>query len=283
MTRVANVPSGVSLEGLNKTLNLLYGFLKDWDYWNAMRHTSERSKLYSEAKITVHIHTRVRPAYFRNAESQEFCARFNRLTRNQLRNEFHAAIDRGDVNSPHPRVDRRDRDGYVFIRNVDIVDYPKRGAKRVFPSEVRLRPSDACLLHSFSEVLQMAGNSSLESTATSFYREIETGTIGEGGISMLRNLPQELVKRGTDLVRYFSNENAPFLWGVGQGSTCDEYEFAKVSCPISTTLAHIFTRVVLSERVSPFLEGFQVLDCPLNLEVRAIERMHERLPFAGGR
>ena len=109
-----------------------------------------------------------------------------------------------------------------------------------------------------------------------FDREIETGIIGEGGASMLRTLPQELVKRGTDLMRYFTNENPPFLWGGGQSGVHDENEFATASCPTTATLDGIFTRIGLSEPVSSSLKGFQVLDCPLNLEARAIKGMHVR-------
>ena len=78
-------------------------------------------------------------------------------------------------------------------------------------------------------------------------------------------------------MRYFANGNSPFLWGWGQHCVHDENEFAQASCPTTAKLSGISNRIVLPERVSDFLEGFQVLDCPLNLEARAIERLHSEV------
>lgn len=262
------------LKSLDETLDLLYGFLKDWYYWNATRNTAERPKEYAKRKLAIHYHFGVRPGYRGNPQPQEFCARFNRLSRAQLRNDFYMAIDRGQPNATHSHVDRGEGNDQVFILNVDIIDYPKRGTVRVFPSEVWLRPSDACLLHSFGEILQMFGHDNFKQTTASLDWEVKTLGIREGRLAMLRNLPQELVERGTKLIGYFTNNNAPFLWGIRQDCPRNEDEFAEASCPVHATLTNIFTGIFLPECVSSYLEGFQVIDCPLNLETRAIERMH---------
>lgn len=269
------VKSRVALEVVDKALDLLDNFLKEWYYWNARRDSSKRSEQYSKTEISVHYHFRVLPGYLGNPQAQEFCARFNPLPRNQLRSDFCTAINRGQVGSAHPGIDRRKGYGQVFIDDVDIIDYPKRGAVRLVPSEVWLRPSDACLLYSFSEVMEMFGDRSLEPTPFGHNREIELLTIEDSRTAMVRNLPEQLVKRGTELMRYFSDDDAPFLWDIGQDCVRNEDELSKTGCPVHATLTDIFTRVLLPESVSPFLEGFQVIDCPIDLELRAIQRMHE--------
>ena len=139
-------PSRVTLERLYKTLNLLYGFVKDWNYWNAMRDRSERAEEYSEGNISVHYHFRVRPEYLGHPQAQEFCARFNRLSRSQLRNEFYSAANLSDPDSPYPNMYRREGDGYVFVRNSSGPHHQDSGEAKIRESTagVSRKPSSDC-------------------------------------------------------------------------------------------------------------------------------------------
>jgi hypothetical protein len=231
--------------------------------WHSLNGVASLAELYERGNLVVHAHIGIR-ASLDEDEVGYWCALFEACP--------YVNVDITEVEAPHLvkseslhfEYGADGLDDSVLVGVVNVMKQPQEVGYRLVPSAVRLEPLDECYVtrreilgkpeSSFSAPIVITGGGDGEGQLIVGHRGLEQ-----------RQLPNQLIKGGPQVVRDIPDDYAPLLRRVGENVSPED---ALVG--LTVVIRHNSVRLIVSEALHSLLEGFEVRVRPVELETWTI-------------